>query len=214
MRKNLIAIAAAVLASTLVIGCSQKGPAEIALKAAETSVSEVRDAGSKFAPDQFKGLSNAFNAAQDSFKKGDYKAALEGAQPIPAKAKEVAAAAAAKKEEMTKAWNDLSAGVAPLADSVKARFADLDKMKKLPAGLDAAKVTGAKEAFSAAQVQWQEASEAFKAGNISDALAKGKTAKEKANEILAAMTPPPPPPAPAKPAAKPAVKAKAKPKAK
>ena len=206
MKKNLIAIAATVLASTLVIGCSQKGPAEAALKAAETSVNEVRDQGSKFAADQFKGLSDTFNTAQDNFKKGDYKAALEGAQTIPAKAKDVAAAAAAKKDELTKAWTDLSAGVPALAESVKAKFAGLDKMKKLPAGLDAAKLTGAKEAFSAAQVQWQEAAAAFKAGAISEALAKGKTAKDKATEILAGLTPPPPPPAAAKPAAKPAAK--------
>lgn len=205
--KNALRITAVALCCVALVACSQKGPAEAALKAAETSMNEVKAAeGARYAPEQTKGLMASFTAAQDAFNKGDYKTALEVAQGIPAKAKDVVAAIAAKKDELTKSWNALSASVPGMVEQVKAKVDALSAMKKLPKDMDAAKLEAAKASLSDITKSWGEASNAFKSGNLIDANAKGNAVKAKVSDEMATLT--------AAPAAAPAPKAapkKAKP---
>jgi predicted small lipoprotein YifL len=198
--KNALRITAVALCCVALVACSQKGPAEAALKAAETSMNEVKAAeGARYAPEQTKGLMASFTAAQDAFNKGDYKAALEVAQGIPAKAKDVVAAIAAKKDELTKSWNALSASVPGMVEQVKAKVDALSAMKKLPKDMDAAKLEAAKASLSDITKSWGEASNAFKSGNLIDANAKGNAVKAKVSDEMATLT--------AAPAAAPAPKA-------
>src|SRR5450756_2740411 len=107
--KNALRITAVALCCVALVACSQKGPAEAALKAAEASMNEIRAAeGAIDAPEQTEGVTASFTAAQEAFNKGDYKTSLEVSQGIPAKAKDVVAAVAAKKDELGKAWAGLS----------------------------------------------------------------------------------------------------------
>ena len=198
--KNALRITAVALCCVALVACSQKGPAEAALKAAETSMNEVKAAeGARYAPEQTKGLMASFIAAQDAFNKGDYKTALEVAQGIPAKAKDVVAAIAAKKDELTKSWNALSASVPGMVEQVKAKVDALSAMKKLPKDMDAAKLEAAKTGLSDITKSWGEASDAFKSGNLIDANAKGNAVKAKVSDEIATLA--------AAPAAAPAPKA-------
>jgi hypothetical protein len=128
----------------------------------------------------------AMTDARAAFDKGDYKAALEGATAIPAKAKDVAAAAAAKKDELTKAWAGL-ADVPAMVEQIKAKLDALGAMKKLPKDMDKAKLETAKASLAAITKDMGEAFEASKAGNLSDAVAKGSAAKAKVTETMAAL---------------------------
>jgi hypothetical protein len=60
-------------------------------------------------------------------------------------------------------------------------------MKKLPKDMDKAKVDAAKTGLEAAQKTWAEANEAFKAGNLMDAVKKGNDVKGQADQLLAAL---------------------------
>jgi predicted small lipoprotein YifL len=214
--KNALRITAVALCCVALVACSQKGPAEAALKAAEASVNEIKPEGAKYAPDQTKGVLTSFANAQDAFNKGDYKVAMEIAQGIPAKAKDVVAAIAAKKDQLKKTWNDLNAAVPPMVEQVKAKVDAWGAMKKLPKDVDAAKVDAAKASLADIEKSWAEASDASKSGNLTDAVAKGSAVKTKlAAEMVtigiapvAPETAPAPaaPPAPAPPKAKPATK--------
>jgi len=209
--KNALRITAVALCCVALVACSQKGPAEAALKAAEASVNEIKAEGAKYAAEQTKGVMTSFVSAQDAFNKGDYKAAMEIAQGIPAKAKDVVAAVAAKKDELTKTWTALSASVPAMVDQVKAKVDALSALKKLPKDMDAAKLEAAKTTLADIQKSWGEASDAFKTGNLIDAAAKGNAVKAKVSEELASLGltagAPPTAPAPAAPAkAKPAAK--------
>jgi hypothetical protein len=55
------------------------------------------------------------------------------AKSLTDKTKEVASAASAKKAELTKGWESLSAGMPKVLDAIKARVDILSKSKKLPA---------------------------------------------------------------------------------
>jgi len=166
---------------------SGKAPAEAAMKMADEAVSGARADAEKLVPDDFKSLSDDLNAAKDQLTKGDYKAALASAQSIQQKANDVMAKAKAKKDELTKAWTDLSASVPGMVDGIKSKVDSLSAMKKLPKGMDAGKLASAKEGLASAQTTWTEAQDAFKAGNWSDAIAKATAVKDRATSVMATL---------------------------
>jgi len=200
MRKRYWIFAILVVLALSLGACARdKEPAAAAIKAAEDALNSAKAEAAKYVPDQIKAVEAAIKAAKDNFEKGEYTAALNAAKDIPGKAKELAAAAAAKKAELTKGWEGMSAELPKMLEAAKGRLEALAKSKKLPPGIDKAKLDGAKSGLEAVNQAWADAENAFKAGNLTDALAKGKAAKDKASEIMATLPEPPPPP-PAKPA--------------
>lgn len=185
MKRMLMYCVALMSVMVLIASCaSDKQPAETAIKAAEEAINAVKGDAAKYVPDQLKGVEDALKAAKDSAAKGDYKAALASAKDLPAKAKELGAAAQAKKAELTKSWEEMSASLPKTVEEIKAKIDALVKSKKLPAGMDKEKLEGAKTGYTEITDVWNQAMEAFKAGNVADALAKAKTVKEKAAEIM------------------------------
>jgi len=172
---------------------ADKAPAAAAIAAAQSALDGVRGEATKYVPDQVKSVDDALATAKANFEKKDYKAALAVAQDAGAKGKELGAAVAARKAELAKAWGEMSSGVPTLAEAIKSRVDILTQSKRLPAGLDKAKLDSAKSSLTELNQSWTEASEAFKSGNVTDAVAKGKAARDKAVEIMTAlnMTVPP-----------------------
>ena len=185
MRRYMRAFVPLGLVSALVAGCaSDKGPAEAALRAAEEAITAAKGEAARYVPEQAKALETALAAAKDKLAKGDYRAALTEAQALPGKAKELAAAAAAKKAELTKAWEGVSAGMPRVVDAIKSRVDVLSQAKTLPATMTADKLGAAKTGLAELTQSWTAASEAFKGGNVPDALAKATAMKAKAAEVL------------------------------
>jgi len=76
-----------------------------------------------------------------------------------------------------------------MVEEIKAKVEALGKAKKLPAGMDKAKLEGAKAGLGELTQGWADAENAFKGGNLSDALAKGKEVKGKAGALMASLEP-------------------------
>ena len=87
MNKKIFCLVIAMLVCTFfLISCSRdKDPADLAIKAAETSINTARAEAVKFVPDQLKSLENSLASAKDKFAKGEYKAALDEATPLTLK---------------------------------------------------------------------------------------------------------------------------------
>jgi hypothetical protein len=177
------------LAGLALVACesADKAPAAAAITAAQTAIDAVKGEAAKYVPDQVKSVEDMLATAKANFEKKDFKAALTGAQDAAAKAKDLGAAVAAKKAELAKAWEEASSGVPQMAAAIKSRVDILSQSKKLPAGLDKAKLDGAKTDLAALNQSWTEASEAFKSGNVTDAVAKARAAKDKAVEVMTAL---------------------------
>jgi predicted nucleic acid-binding Zn-ribbon protein len=185
-------LAALAVAVSLAACSSSKAPAEAAMKAAEEAVAQAKSAAAKFAPDQVASLDSALASAKDKFTKGDYKAALADAQAIPAKAKDVLAAAEAKKAELTKQWTDLSEGLPKMVDAIKSRVDILSQAKKLPANVTADALNTAKTNLAEVTDGWTKAQESFKAGDVGAAVASASGLKDKAVKALEALNMPVP----------------------
>ena len=200
MKKTFAIVACVLLVAGLGACATDKAPADAAIKAGEAAIQAVADDAGKYVPAQLKEAQDALAATRDKFAKGEYKEALAAATELANKAKELATAAAAKKEELTKAWNDLAASLPQTVASIQAKIEELGKAKKLPKGMDKAKLAQAQEGLAGVTKAWDEASAAFTAGNLNEALGKANGLKEKGTEILGllGMAPAAPAAAPAK----------------
>lgn len=187
MKKWLKLMVLMVLVLFVAACASGKKPAEEAIKAAEVAINDAKGEAMKYIPDQVKGLEDGLKAAQDAFAKKDYKAALSAAKDLPGKAKDLAATAVAKKEELTKAWKEMSGGLPKMVEAIKSRVDVLSKSKKLPGNLDKAKFDGVKAGLSEVTQMWDDAQKAFSGGNLADALSKAKTIKDKAVEMMTTL---------------------------
>jgi len=186
--KRILSVTVAVLLSVVLGACSgAKAPAEQAIKAAEEALNASKGEAMKYVPDQVKSAEDALKAAKDAFAKGDYAGATTAANGVAAKAKDLASAAAAKKAELTKGWEEMSAGMPKTIADIQSRIDTLSRSKKLPKGLDKAKLESAKSGLAEIGKSWDEANKAFKEGSLADALAKAKGAREKAAGIMSTL---------------------------
>ena len=160
----------------LVAGCS-KGPAEAALKAADEAIANVAPDAQKFVPDEFATLTAAAAEAKASFDKGDYAAALAAAKDLPAKATEVATAAAAKKDELMGQWNVMSKDMPILVADWQKKLDELIASKKLPKTATPERVEEVKAKMAEVSATWTKATDAFNAGDIKGALENGAAVK-------------------------------------
>ncbi len=189
MKKNLAGLVIMFFVTTIVlIGCSgdsaNKGPAELAIKAAEEAINASKAEAMKYVPDEVKSLEDALAAAKDKLAKKEYTAALEDVKGIPDKAKGLLDAAKAKKDELTKSWTDLSQGLPKMVEAAQKRVDILSKSKKLPANLTQEKFDEVKSGLAAAKEEWTKALESFKAGSLADAVSAANAVKEKATAAL------------------------------
>ncbi|HEY3383636.1 MAG TPA: hypothetical protein VGK32_17875 [Vicinamibacterales bacterium] len=188
MLKRTAGLMLVVLVAMFGVACAtQKVPAEAAIKAAEQAFDAVKGEATAYAPDQIAGVEEALKSAKDAFAKGDYQAALTAAQAIPEKVTALATAATAKKNELTKGWEGMSAGLPKVVEAIQSRVDILSKAKKLPAGMDKAKFESAKTGLAEVKQNWTAATAAFGGGNLKDAVAKATAVKGKAAEIMGAL---------------------------
>jgi hypothetical protein len=190
MLKRLFApVVVVVMICALLVACGSKEKplAQQAIKTAEEALNSVKTEAMKYVPDQVKSVEDAIKAAKASFDKGDYPAALNAAKDLPAKAKDLAKAAADKKAELTKKWEELSVNLPKMVEAIKSRVGILSQSKKLPAGIDQATLDGAKSGLASINEIWTQAADAFKGGNLTDALAKASAVKEKAVGIMTSL---------------------------
>jgi hypothetical protein len=182
MRKLIISLCCLSL-GLLAAGCGMgKAPAQAAITGAEQALNAVREEAVKFVPDQFAAVEKVMNDAKAAFDKGDYAAALNTAKDVPAKVKDLYTAIEAKKAELPAIWEGLAKDMPKLIAEVKAFVA---KAK----GADKAAMETAKADVKGLDATWAKAQEAFKAGNLIDAVSNATGIKEKIEQIKASLAP-------------------------
>lgn len=177
-----------VLLAALLVTCARdKEPAEAAIKQAAQAIEQIRGEASRYAPDQFKQLEDSLRTAQDSFAKKDYKAAWDAATNLGVKAQEVAKAAADKKADLKKSWDNMSVGIPQMMQAIKGRLDILAHAKKLPAGMDKDKLAALASGYDDAIRQFQKAKDAASAGDPAKAIEAGEAIRQKAIEIATTL---------------------------
>ncbi|MGA2781971.1 MAG: hypothetical protein ABSF13_08630 [Smithella sp.] len=189
MKKIIVGLAIALFVSiSFLMACSGgKSAAELAIKTAEQAVNATKAEAAKIVPDQVKSLEDALAAAKEKVVKGEYKEALGDATALAGKAKDVLAAAKAKKEELTKKWMDLSQGIPQMVTDIQSKVDSLSKVKKLPANLTKEKFEEAKAGLASITDEWTKAQDSFKTGSFGDAVSMATSVKDKAVKAMEAL---------------------------
>jgi len=184
--------AVALVAGLALAACaSQLEPAKKMLGEIDAAVTAAGADAQQYVPDQVAGVKQKLADLQAAFDKKDYKAIITGAPALLAEAKGLADAAAAKKKEVLEAlnaqWTGMSAALPQAVAGLEARVASLKKGGKLPAGVSKDAVASAGTTLTEIKSLWGEATTAFGAGNVQDALDKAKGVKAKADELAAKL---------------------------
>lgn len=194
----------ALVATLALAGCAnQMEPAQKALAEVESTLSTTGADAAKYVPDQLKSVNDKLGELKAAFDKKDYKTVITGAPALLTEAKGLADAAAAKKKEFMEAlngqWTTLSSALPQQVTEIETRLGVLDKARKLPDGITKDTVTNAKAGLEQAKTLWGEATAAFGAGNLEEAVTKANGVKARADELVSVLGI-----APAAPAAAPA----------
>src|SRR4029450_3487288 len=118
--RTSISIGLVVVASLFLVTCesADKAPAAVAISAAQSALDSIKGEAAKYVPSQVGAAESAIASAQDA----------------AAKTKDLAAAAAAKKAELAKTWEDMSGGLPKMAEAIKSRVDILSQRQNIPAG--------------------------------------------------------------------------------
>ncbi len=168
-------ICCALLAIALIVaGCggAQKEATQAAINAAQSALTAAQAEAGKYVPDQLQAAQATLQSAKDALAKGDYQAALSAAQDAANKAKDLAVAAAAKKDEWTKTWTEMSASMPKSLDEVKAKLDAYSHGAHMPAGMDKSKLADAKTQYEQLKQSWADASASAAQGNLGAAMSK------------------------------------------
>jgi hypothetical protein len=185
----------AALAAVFIIGCqNQRAPAEQAIAAAESALTNIRDMATRYAPDQLQSVDAQLNAVKDRFAKGDYKGVLAAIPALnnaisglkdTATAKQQEAAAASEKAKDT--WGPLSSDVPKMVDAISSRVDILSKSHHLPKGVTKDTLAAAKSGLDSMKSAWSDASNAASSGDYTTAVSKGQAVRDQASQIMQSL---------------------------
>lgn len=185
---RIVALAALALAAA---ACSQKKPAEEAITAAEGALQAVYDDAQKYLPERYAEVKAELDAGRKALAEERYADAITAVKDVPAHAealsKDVVTAKQKKLSELNADWARLSGSLPGLLTNIGARLAELGKMRKLPADMDQQLLDEANAAFASANAAWNEAGQAFNAGDLEAAVAKAHDAEGTAQDLVARL---------------------------
>ena len=165
-------------------GCA-KGSAESAIAKAEKQVAAIQADAEKVAPTELKALTDSLMAMKARIATGDFSGALMGARQAGTMTRDLTANLATRRGQLNSAFTSISAELPKQLEAVAAKVTALSAMKRLPATIDAAKFAALKARIGGWTAKWTAATEAFKAGNLAEAMAAANEVKA---EVAGAMS--------------------------
>lgn len=176
-----------VLSSALAVACSsEKGPAQSALNGLETAVATSRPEIERFAADRMAGVDAAVKAVKAKVDDGNYAGALADVQGASDTLAAAAEAAAARRAQLSTDWATF-ASLPAMIGRIKGKVEELEAMRRLPRGMDKAKLEGAKSSLDASTELWDDASEAHDDGHLVVAVAKARMAKPIVESLMTTL---------------------------
>jgi hypothetical protein len=180
------------LTAFVLAGCASKmEPAQKAIADIEAAIAAAGEDASKYVPDQLQAVNDQLANLKSAFDRKDYNSVVEAAPAVLTQAQGLASAAAAKKTEVMDTyageWSTLASSVPQAVAAIQSRVDVLSKSKRLPKGMDAAKLDGVKTGLAEANSMWAQATEAQAAGDLEQAVTLAQQVKTRTDELLTTL---------------------------
>jgi len=182
---------APLLVLALLAGCTDggKAAAEAAVEATAKSIAPLKFEATRYAPKQLEKVEATLLKAREQLHDKDFKGATALAGEVGAMVKAMANSIEERKAALGKEYQDAAAEAGRQVAAVRLKLEELATAGKLPKGLDAAKVEGAKAELAAATTALANANTKMTEGSLGEAVAFLEQAKAKAAEIAAKLNP-------------------------
>jgi hypothetical protein len=185
----------ATLAAVIIAACAnQRAPAQQAVTAAESALTNIRDMANRYAPDQLQAVDAQLNGVKDSLAKGDYKGVMAAMPALNTAISNLKDTATAKQQEADAAsakakdaWGPLSSDVPKMVDAISSRVDILSKSHHLPKGVTKDTLAAAKSGLDSMKSAWSDASTAATSGDFTTAVSKGQAVKDQASQIMQSL---------------------------
>jgi hypothetical protein len=168
----------------------QKAPAARMISDIQSAVSAAGSDAAKYVPDQLAEVDQKLGALKANFDKEDYKAVVQDAPPVLSEAQGLEGAATAKKDLITRGFNDqwsaLASSIPGHTSAIQSRIDFLSQKdhKKLGAGVD---LSEARSSLSETEARWTTARDAYSRGNLEQAVTIAKTVQSQVAALAASM---------------------------
>ena len=181
-------VAILLLAMMTLAACSQKGPAETAIDAAETALAAVHEQAQQYIPKQYAEAKARLDEGRKAFGEERYAEAVEIVKDLPARARQLGEEAAAAREQLAAEiavdWQHLTESMPGLLAGLESRLAELGKLRRLPEGVGEEAVERAGSGLELVKGTWDQAAQAFESGNLEGAVARGLEADRLIRELM------------------------------
>ena len=179
--KRIVGVGMALTVALLMPTCgTQRQASETALAQAVTAYNAIKPQAMNVDPEQAKAIETAITAATSVLQQGDYKAALQAANGVAEKVKQLSEALPGKLADLQSAWTELS-------NSLPGTLATLER-KLRGVHAPAAGTPGAADSPAAVlarlKTEWGEAESAEQAGRLAEAVGKANEVREGAVRLL------------------------------
>jgi hypothetical protein len=182
---NFLAIGIAALLCNACL--DEREPAKQALDEISNVLMAASADATKYAPDQMASVQKELADLKISYDRKYYGDVVAHAPSVLTDAKNLAADAAAKKDDIANAhreWNGFAASLPQGITAVKARVDVLSKAKRVPMGIDLA---AAQSSLADATDGWARAQAAFAGGKVDEAVSTAKDVQSKTGAAAAAL---------------------------
>ncbi len=188
MRKRGVKVVVVIVLGMLLAACSiSKEPAEKSIRSAENAFNAVKGEALKYAPVETQEVEKAIAEAKDKYDRKEYEAAFKAATALPDRINQLVTIAAVRKAEWVKNWESVNKDLSAMTEALQARIEELSRRRKLPAGIDKAKLEEARAALPALAQMWTDAKETWAAGRMTEAITKAKSTRDKAVEVMTGL---------------------------
>jgi len=175
-------------AALLITACANKEePAKQVVAGAETSIAEVREDATIYAPAELKAAEDKLAAAKENITWEKYQDVLDQGPELKASVTTLKDTVISKKTQVAAAtheWTTLTEEVPKVVQALESRVDALSKVRKLPPEVKKETFEAAKTELETLKTTWAQAGAAFNAGQATEAADKGRAVKARAEELL------------------------------
>ncbi len=158
----------------------------MAVNGLEKSAEAARPEIERFAADRMANVDAAVAAVKAKFDDGNFGGAMADAPAATNMVTAAAEAAAARKAQLSTEWATF-AGMPAVIGQIKAKMGELEAMRRLPRGMDRAKLKSGQSSIESLTTLWDEATKAHDDGNLVIAVSKARDAKPIADSLWSGL---------------------------